>query len=290
MHWLSLKKIPLAELKQQLLSPSRQHSSFWALLYSFTLKQAWASLFGGLLLGFIVLFHFVYPRDAWLSQNDALTLVAIAIQVLMLAFKLETFKELRVILLFHLVGTVMELFKTSMGSWTYGAAGVLHIGAVPLFTGFMYGAVGSYMVRVYRGFHLRFSHYPPQWVNALVALAIYVNFFTHHYVYDARWLILAVIVLVYGRTTMYFRVRVSYLRMPLILSFFLVAFFIWIAENVATYSGAWLYPNQLQGWHMVSAQKIVSWFLLMIISVALVTWVYPPHALSPRQQRRLNQA
>lgn len=124
MHWLSLKKIPLAELKQQLLSPSRQHSSFWALLYSFTLKQAWASLFGGLLLGFIVLFHFVYPRDAWLSQNDALTLVAIAIQVLMLAFKLETFKELRVILLFHLVGTVMELFKTSMGSWTYGAGGV----------------------------------------------------------------------------------------------------------------------------------------------------------------------
>ena len=64
--------------------------------------------------------------------------------------------------------------------------------------------------------------------------------------------------------------------MPLVLAFLLVALFIWIAENIATWSGAWLYPNQLNGWHMVSLDKLVSWFLLMIISVVLVAWVYRP--------------
>jgi uncharacterized membrane protein YoaT (DUF817 family) len=70
-----------------------------------------------------------------------------------------------------------------------------------------------------------------------------------------------------------FRVR---LRMPLLLAFALVAIFIWVAENVATWSNAWIYPNQADGWQLVSPAKLVSWFLLMIISVVLVAWVYPP--------------
>src|SRR5690606_17969649 len=87
-----------------------------------------------------------YPDDAALARNDALTIAAVAIQVVMIAARLETLRELRVILLFHVVGTVMELFKTDVGSWSYAAEGVLRIGAVPLFSGFMYAAVGSYMV------------------------------------------------------------------------------------------------------------------------------------------------
>ena len=43
--------------------------------------------------------------------------------------------------MFHLVGTVMELFKTHAGSWVYPEASVLHIGAVPLFSGFIGAAV-----------------------------------------------------------------------------------------------------------------------------------------------------
>lgn len=50
----------------------------------------------------------------------------------------------------------------------------------------MYAAVGSYIVRVYRLFDLRFSHYPPRWSTAVIAAAIYLNFFTHHYVVDVR--------------------------------------------------------------------------------------------------------
>ena len=242
----------------------------------FGLKQAWACIFGAALLAVILAVRLWYPDDAGLARNDFLTLAAVAIQVLMVATRLETSRELRVIVLFHLVGTVMELFKTDVGSWQYEAEGFLRIGAVPLFSGFMYAAVGSYMVRVFRLFDLTFARYPLRRVTAILAAAIYVNFFTHHYTIDARWVLLAAVVVIYGRCVMHFRVFRRRFRMPLVVAFLLVALFIWIAENIATWSGAWLYPSQLNGWHMVSLDKLISWFLLMIISVVLVAWVYKP--------------
>ena len=244
----------------------------------FVLKQGWACLFGALLLVLLLAARFWYSDDAWLARNDALTLAALALQVGMLASRLETLREMRVVLLFHVVGTAMELFKTDVGSWSYAAEGVLRVGAVPLFSGFMYGAVGSYLVRVFRIFELRFDRYPRRWVTAVLAVTIYVNFFTHHWVADARWVLLAGVVVVYGRSVMHFRLHAARLRMPLLLAFTLVASFIWAAENVATFAGAWLYPSQVDGWVVVGGSKLVSWFLLMIISVVLVTWVYPPRA------------
>ncbi|MBD7918217.1 DUF817 domain-containing protein [Cellulomonas sp. Sa3CUA2] len=242
----------------------------------FVLKQGWACLFGGLLLVVLLVARFWYPDDASLARNDALTLAALALQVVMLVTRLETLREMRVVLLFHVVGTVMELFKTDVGSWSYAAEGVLRVGAVPLFSGFMYGAVGSYLVRVFRIFDLRFDRYPRRGLTALVAAGIYVNFFTHHWFADARWVLLAAVVAVYGRTVMHFRVHAARLRMPILAAFALVATFIWVAENVATFAGAWLYPSQVDGWHVVGGTKLVAWFLLMIISVVLVAWVYPP--------------
>jgi uncharacterized membrane protein YoaT (DUF817 family) len=242
----------------------------------FGLKQGWACIFGAALLAVLMAARLWYPDDAGLARNDFLTLAAVVIQILMVVFRLETLRELRVIILFHLVGTVMELFKTGVGSWSYEAEGVLRIGAVPLFSGFMYAAVGSYMVRVYRLFDLKFANYPPRWTTAMVAGAIYVNFFSHHYIWDARWVLLAAVVIIFGRCVMHFRVFRRHHRMPLVIAFLLVALFIWIAENIATWSGAWLYPSQVDGWHPVSLDKLVSWFLLMIISVVLVAWVYKP--------------
>lgn len=243
----------------------------------FGLKQAWACVFGAALLAVILAVRLWYPENAALARNDFLTIAAIIIQVLMIVTRLETFRELRVIVLFHVVGTGMELFKTSVGSWSYEADGLLRLGAVPLFSGFMYAAVGSYMVRVYRLFDLRFSRYPRRWITAVLAGAIYVNFFSHHYLPDSRWVLLAAIAVIFGPCVMHFRVFRRHFRMPLVLAFLLVSLFIWIAENIATWSNAWLYPSQLNGWHLVSLDKLVSWFLLMIISVVLVAWVYKPY-------------
>jgi len=64
--------------------------------------------------------------------------------------------------------------------------------------------------------------------------------------------------------------------MPLLLGLFLVAFFIWIAENVGTVTKTWRYPHQATAW--VSLGKLGSWFLLLLISYALVTIVNRPQA------------
>lgn len=257
-------------------APSSRARAFLVEFAVFTLKQAWACAFGAALLVVLLLSRLWYPDDAALARNDALTIAAVAIQVVMIAARLETLRELRVILLFHVVGTVMELFKTDVGSWSYAAEGVLRIGAVPLFSGFMYAAVGSYMVRVFRLFELRFTRYPPRWLTGIVAAAIYVNFFSHHFIWDARWVLIAAVIVVWARCAMHVRIFRARLRMPILASFLGVALFIWFAENIATWAGAWAYPDQLDGWVPVSIAKLGSWFLLMIISVVLVTWVYAP--------------
>ena len=59
--------------------------------------------------------------------------------------------------------------------------------------------------------------------------------------------------------------------MPLLLGFGLVALFIWISENIGSFAKAWIYPNQTLGWSPVSFGKYGSWFLLMLISYAMVS-------------------
>lgn len=258
----------------------------------FVLKQAWACIFGASLLAVIIAARLWYPDDAAVARNDALTLAAVAIQLAMLVFRLESGRELWVIVLFHVTGTLMELFKTDVGSWSYAAEGILRIGGVPLFSGFMYAAVGSYMVRVYRLFDLGFARYPRRWITAILASGIYLNFFTHHYWWDLRWVLLAAVVLLWAPTVLHARVWRRTLRLPLLAVFAGVALFIYFAENIGTWAGAWMYPDQADGWQLVSPSKLVSWFLLMIISVVLVAWVYPPQvpAAMTRDRGRPPQA
>ncbi|MFT4211766.1 MAG: DUF817 domain-containing protein [Microbacterium sp.] len=251
----------------------------------FLAKQAWACVFGALLLTVIVAARVWYPDDALIARNDALTIAAVLIQAGMIAGGLETRRELWVIVLFHLTGTAMEVFKTGVGSWMYDSGGVLHIAGVPLFSGFMYAAVGSYMVRVYRLFDIRFTRYPSVWATGVLAAAIYANFFLHHFWWDARWMLLLGVVAVWAPTMMHARVWRSRMRLPLLAAFAGVSAVIYVAENVGTWAGAWLYPNQVDGWEPVSVSKLSSWFLLMIISVVLVTIVYPPRRPHPAPSR-----
>ncbi len=242
------------------------------------MKQGWACLFGGALLALLLASHLWYPRDAPLERYDALTLAALAIQLGMLRFRLETREEAGIILAFHLVGTAMEVFKTAQGSWIYPEPSLLRIGGVPLFSGFMYAAVGSYLARVWRLFDFRFTRHPPVPAVLALALAIYVNFFTHHYVADLRLGLFAAAALLFGRTVIHFRIWRAWRRMPLLLGFGLVSVFIWFAENLGTFARAWVYPAQREGWAMVSPHKLGAWFLLMLISYAMVAAVQGPRA------------
>ncbi len=246
----------------------------------FGLKQAWACLFGGAMLFLIIATKYLPPEAAMgITRYDFLFLAALAIQLLMLAFKLEKPSEAVVILIFHVVGTAMEIFKISAGSWIYPEESFFRIAGVPLFSGFMYASVGSYLARISRIFEMRYSSYPPLGATILLAAAIYVNIFAHHFVLDMRYALFAATALLYLRTVVHYRVFRFRHRMPLLLGFVLVALFIWLAENIGTWSRAWIYPGQAEAWTPVTIQKLGAWYLLMIISFVLVTLVHRPRRL-----------
>lgn len=246
----------------------------------FGVKQAWACLFGGLMLALLLATWLWYPKGAMLARYDALTLAALGIQVFMVASRLETWEEARIIAIFHVVGTIMEIFKTAVGSWIYPEPSVLRIAGVPLFTGFMYAAVGSYMARCWRVFDFRFDGHPPVWALALLSVAIYVNFFAHHYVVDMRLALFLAAAILIGPCTIHYRIWEKHRRMPLLLGLVLVAIFIWIAENIGTFAGAWVYPAQRAGWKPVGVEKLGSWFLLMLLSYTLVASIARPRPLA----------
>jgi uncharacterized membrane protein YoaT (DUF817 family) len=244
----------------------------------FGLKQAWACLFAGLMLGLLIATKLVWQADWPLSRYDFLFLAALALQAAFLALKLESFDEAKVILIYHAVGTIMELFKTHMGSWHYPEPAFFRIAGVPLFTGFMYASVGSYLARAIRIFDMRFANYPRFAWTALLATAIYANFFIHHFLWDFRWLLFAWTVALYGPVRVYYKVDRQWRWMPLVAAGLLTAAFLWIAENVGTATGTWLYPGN-RGW-LVSLQKLGSWYLLLNISFVLVTIVNRPKEFS----------
>lgn len=239
-------------------------------LVVFGIKQAWACLFGGLMLGAILLSLF----GEWnmVSRYDALFFCAITIQALLLLFRLETLAEARVIFLFHIVGTLMELFKTSpdIGSWAYPEVSFFRIMGVPLFSGFLYSCVGSYIARSRRVMKSQYDNYPAQWKAIALSVLIYANFFTHHFIWDIRIVLFVATFWIFRKTKASFTVTEKERSMPLLLGFFLITFFIWIAENIGTFAGVWLYPEQEWQWQMVSFSKFGSWFLLMIISFVMV--------------------
>ena len=244
----------------------------------FGLKQGWACVFGALMLAMLLGTHLVWRPEWPVARYDAVLAGALAVQAAMLLLRLEDLREARAILIFHAVGTVMELFKTAAGSWTYPEPSLVRLGGVPLFSGFMYASVGSYIARIWRIQRFRFTGYPPAWETWALAAAIYLNFFTHHWTWDARWLLFAAAAWVFRRTWIVYRPDRADRRMPLLLGFLLVALFIWFAENLATFSHAWLYPAQRGGWSLVAPEKLGSWLLLMIISFVLVALVHPPRA------------
>jgi uncharacterized membrane protein YoaT (DUF817 family) len=237
---------------------------------TFGIKQAWACIFGGLMIVLLVGTFLFYPENTSLARYDFITLSAISIQALLLFFKLETWEEAKIILAFHFVGTVMEIFKVHMGSWIYPEPSLLNIAGVPLFSGFMYACVGSYMARVWRIFDFRFDRFPTLKWQALLALLIYANFFTHHFGPDIRNGLFLASIILYGPCVIWFRADEDHRPMPLILGLFLVALFIWFAENIGTFAHAWTYPSQESGWKMVGLAKLGSWYLLMLISFVLV--------------------
>ena len=245
------------------------------LWYFFTANLR-ASYFGAFLLAtFLLTEIFTIP---FITRYDLIFLAAVGFQICALLFRFETIREFSVIILFHLLATGMELFKTNpaIGSWTYPGMDsvVFALATVPLFTGFLYSAIGSYISRAFTFLNLSYERFPAYYHLWILAILIYLNFFTHHFLYDIRYLVFAYVFIIFFKTTVRFQVYEKPRSMPFLATVFLTALFAWIAENIGTFTRIWVYPSQIEYWHLVSFSKMGSWFLLLMLSFALVSIIY----------------
>jgi uncharacterized membrane protein YoaT (DUF817 family) len=240
---------------------------FLAELHAFAWHQALACAFP-------VLIFFALGATRWTSlglyRYDLLLIACILFQVVVYLRRVETADELRVICLFHGLGLALELWKVHLGSWSYHGEAWSKIAGVPLFGGFMYASVASYICQAWRRLRLRFHGWPPTTVCVLIALGIYGNFFTNRFLPDIRWLLFAAVIVAFWRARVVYVPNGPERTMPVLVSFALIGLFIWFAEHLATFLGAWRYPNQHHGWKPVYWQKLTSWWLLVIVSIVIV--------------------
>ncbi len=237
---------------------------------AFGIKEAQSCVFAGSF--FLLLFISTQFSVPGLARYDLILIGAILIQAALVVTGLESRDELKMIMVFHLIGFVLEFYKTqpSIGSWSYPEPGLTKIVTVPLYSGFMYSAIGSYMSQAWSRLDLRLESYPRRWVTIALCVAIYANFFTNAFLYDVRYWLIAAVVLTYARTRIYFTPLHRTFWMPAWVSFGLIAGFVWVAENISTFFGAWQYPDQALGWTVVDLSKLVSWSLLVILSFVLI--------------------
>jgi len=238
-------------------------------LLRFVWVEATCCLFAALFFGGLALVR-VVPLPV--SQGDALLIWCLLVTLVLWLLGWESGREVGVIAVFHLVGLALELFKVHVGSWTYPSVGVATVAGVPLYSGFMYAAVGSYVCQAWRRLDLRIAGYRPV-LTGCAAAAVYVNFFTEQVMVDLRLPLAVVLLVVTARTTVWFTVGRRRYAMPLALSFVLIGAVLWLAENAATFLNAWRYPDQQLAWTAVHPAKVGSWSLLVVVSIVLVAAV-----------------
>lgn len=241
-------------------------TELWALI----MKESASCLFAGLF--FIILALSTVLPLGGLPRYDFILIMAIAVQFVMYFSGLETRKELKALWLFHLFGLLLEIFKTSsaVGSWSYPEFAYSKVFGVPLYSGFMYAAVASYLLQAWNLFEAELTRYPPRWLAIALAAAIYVNFFTHHFIGDYRWPLIVLLTAAFWPTKLCVRTFRIRWRLPMPLVFLGIGAAIWLAENIATYFDAWRYPNQHNGWELVHLGKISSWGLLIVLTFVIV--------------------
>jgi uncharacterized membrane protein YoaT (DUF817 family) len=239
-------------------------------LVCFGRKQVQACIFAGSF--FVLLAVSKYLPLFGIPRYDFLLLAAIALQIVLLIGKIETRDELKTICVFHVLGLCLEIFKThpAIASWSYPEFAYSKLFGAPLYAGFMHAAVASYVAQSWRLLDLKLEHYPSYSLSLPIAALIYLNFFTHHFIGDFRWWLCAALFFIFRKTRVRFTPANREYRMPLLCSFLLIGFFIWIAENISTFFGAWVYPNQSSVWQHVHLGKISSWSLLVVITIIIV--------------------
>ena len=103
----------------------------------------------------------------------------------------------------------------------------------------------------------------------LLAFFSYINFMSK-FLYPIFAIFYLPSVFYFWKTKLYFQLNEHKFKTPMLPVLLTLAFLIWIAENISTFYKIWLYPSQVEAWHMVGWGKLGSWYLLLLLSLVLV--------------------
>lgn len=242
-------------------------------ILEFIHKAAKAALFGILLLSAFALTVSMGTEEYWgFFRYDYLLFYALIIQFFLIYTKLESWAEAKVIALFHVMAMVMEIFLThpQIASWIYPQPAIFKVMTVPLFAGFMYSAVGSFFARSLKLYQVSFTRLPSFGNMLALSILAYLNFMTKFFIYDFRYVLFLWSIVIFWETKIDIKLQQCKVKLPMLIILFILAFIIWVAENISTFYEIWLYPSQQENWHWIGAGKIGSWYLLLLLSLVFV--------------------
>ncbi len=208
-----------------------------------------------------------------LPRYDAVLVLCLMFQLSMLVFRMETPREFATIFLFHAMGTALEMFKVNHGGWYYPEPAWFKVMGVPLYSGFMYASVGSFILAVWKQFNVQLDRFPTLIAVVPLVVATYINFFSNYWFWDMKPALLFIALALFFRTRISGTIGATRIGIRLPFVFLVLGPVVWCAENVGTWLGSWEYPRQAGGWVAVPPDKLLSWTVLVMVSFLVVALV-----------------
>lgn len=213
-----------------------------------------------------------------LHRYDLLLIAFASLQALMVICGYIPRRDLRAMACFGALGLLLELYKVRSGAWVYPEPGYSKVGGVPLYAVFLYGSVAGFCLQLWRRLRVEPLRWPRSYALLALCLGMYISLLSVRMPQEARLLLILLAGGLLARTRLEFTNTTRRRRLPAIIWLALLSVALWLAENAATFLGAWVYPYQLGGWQMVDATKISSWFLLGTVCLVLIVSLNRPGA------------
>lgn len=80
-------------------------------LWCFFIQNLYSAIYGIILIGIIYISQFFDTH--FLFRYDTIFIIVVVLQLILIQLKIETKKEFVTIMVFHIIATAMEVFKTS---------------------------------------------------------------------------------------------------------------------------------------------------------------------------------
>lgn len=201
------------------------------------------------------------------AQYDATLIYCVVVTVVAGGFGWLTRRELIAMLAGYVAVMVTELVAVAQGERSYPLEGWSEIGGVPLLAGFGGAAVVSYVCRLWRLLAIEVEHFQSVMAGG-VALLIYANFISRHWLLDIRALLAPLLLVVLRRCWVTFTLCDRQRRIPAALGYLATVLPLWALERLCAFlaDDGWL-------WSAVPVGSAGSWALLVAAAFLAVTFL-----------------